>query len=174
MPRFLFIAPQDGDLPPKEIGWPDSFEIQKVDVEHAGKLLREQEFDGVFFPSDVAERRGLGLFESEAVLDQLPDGVALLGPDGVILRANERLLSWFGESAVGISLYEAMNNPRILSPDYCAINACISKRELTSSLLQMGDRYFRLNAVPLEYPYPDGETRIALTLRDTTRQTLQR
>ena len=174
MARFLLISTHDECCLPKDIGWPDGTEIEIVEIENAGKVLSEQNFDGVFFPRDVGQRRGLGLFESEAVLDQLPDGVALLDSSAKILRANQQLLKWFGSASLNQNIYEAMGNPKFIMPDECAIETCLSGQRQATSLLYTGELYFRLNAVPLLTPYPLDENRIVVTLRDVTRQTLQR
>ena len=115
MARFLLVSTHDECRLPKDIGWPDETEIEIVKIENAGRILEEQNFDGVFFPADLDQRRGLGLFESESVLDQLPDGVALLDSEGTIFRANQRLLQWFGESSIGRNIYEVMGNPKFIS-----------------------------------------------------------
>ncbi|MFY7876169.1 MAG: hypothetical protein ACOVQM_12030, partial [Pirellula sp.] len=52
---------------------------------------------------------------AEDVLNCLPDGVALLGPDLAILWANQCLQDWFGGvDRTGENFYSALANPEIV------------------------------------------------------------
>ena len=113
------------------------------------------------------------------ILDQLPDGVALLNHELRILWCN-RLLYEFtlrndsrcagahrasqpcpsassrgrrprpSDTLVGKTFYEAFGTPEIIGPDFCPLHTALGSGELAKSSLRVGEKtYFEVQARPV-------------------------
>ena len=82
--------------------------------------LRDNRISGVFLLGQTLQSAGL-LVQAGGILDQVPDGVVLLGPELKILWANSRLseLTQCDKPLAGTSFYDAFGTPEILGPDFC-------------------------------------------------------
>ena len=117
MPRFLLITDSSGDSLQEACKWPAGCELVPAGPAEFTVRVTEGGFDGIILSASLAVKRaGIGLFESEAVLDQLPDGVALLDVQGTVLRCNQKLREWFGDQLIGRNFHDSMGNPRVLGP----------------------------------------------------------
>ena len=83
-----------------------------------------------------------------AILEQLPDGIALVGADDRIRWANGRLATWCGRPDVrGLDFFEALGRPEPLGPDAAPFRAAIDTGRMTTTTLRTGDnRYFHVQA----------------------------
>jgi two-component system, sensor histidine kinase SagS len=144
-------------------------------------LLGEPDVVGVYVPVDPkgspqgAEwRLATQLGTTYALMDRLPDGLAIVDANGVLVWANERMRHWFpGPPLSGRQFYSALGRPEISGPDVHPLNTALQNRQTTSAQLSSGGRYFRVQFVPvLENT---GAVRyLMVSLVDTTETTTQR
>jgi CheY-like chemotaxis protein len=137
-------------------------------------------------PSPSSASRPPAAAESAAVLESLPDGVALLDESGMICWANRQLTAWCGGSldTAGRTLFEALGQPETVGtsaqPAGCAaadpLRAALDCRATTSATLRTADnRFFHLRAAPLdalEGAFPPA-ARLVVAVRDVTHAILE-
>jgi CheY-like chemotaxis protein len=84
------------------------------------------------------------------VLEQVPDGIALVRGDDTILWANGRLAGWCGRCDLcDLDFFEALGRPEMLGPDASPFRTAIETGRTTTSTLRTADgRYFHLQAAP--------------------------
>jgi CheY-like chemotaxis protein len=172
--------------------------IPKTRESNREKSQIEEKFDGSVLPrepaatvsdepthretprpaSSQAERpaREGGLVDSvlqaAAILDQLPDGVALLDYELKILWSNQQFRDFThrrdaprgdvfsgvsteqtlipavrpgpaaGDAVTGKSFYEAFGSPEILGPDFCPLHTALGSGELAKSSLRVGEKTY--------------------------------
>ena len=173
MSKVLYVT-KDKEHP---VGFPaDSVEVTYVEsCAKAIDLLRENKFDGLYYPTDERSRNSISdLIHSTAMMELIPDGVALLDAENRILKTNNRLTGWFeNNEMVGINFYDAVGTPTIIgtepSPLASARSTCKSRR----ATLAVNDRYFQLTVVPIVNG-PKQCEHLIVTLSDSTDSVLQR
>ena len=143
------------------------------------ELMREHEFDGLYYcggGDKSGEPKETSLAEvifNTAILDHVPDGIALLDSQNRILKTNVRLTSWFKNHKLGgLNFYEAIGQPTILGPEPSPLATCRSKRKPCVATISVGDRYFQLRVVPILDS--NGQTdRLLASLSDSTEAVLR-
>ncbi len=141
----------------------------------AMQLLRENEFDGLYFRASGGSQESLcDIIQSASILELIPEGMALLDGENKIVRANKRLAIWFENSnLVGLNFYEAIGNPTIIGSEPSPLASARSKLETSRATLSIGDRYYQLTVVPVL-----GDARpfeqLIVTMSDSTESVLQR
>lgn len=144
--------------------------------------LRAEPFDAVW----IARGRlpaGSELFrlqQSGRMLQDIPEGVALVDEQRTVLWANARLADW-AEDAVkdeagairnGVDFYEIFGMPEIMGPDYCPFSTVVALQQESSNTLHTRDnRYFQVQAAPLTDP--DAQNHMVVTVSDITAEILQ-
>lgn len=142
-------------------------------------LDRWTDFDQIIF-----ELRGVSdevkpticqkVIAAQCLLDQIPDGLALLDTDKNILWNNPRLTKWFpNETLVGLNFYEAIGKPIICGADPSPLDTSAQQNKHCKATLQHTDRFFRLNVAPIS----DNDGKVVclvVTLVDTTQATFER
>ena len=120
----------------------DRFEIVRVHSRlRAFAQLARHRFDAIYvIPAQDTDGLTIAKWtQSERILESLPEGVALLDAENVIIWANDRLKQWCGKTnVVETSFYEAFDGPEILGPDYSPFQAAISTGHATSTLIRRG------------------------------------
>lgn len=139
------------------------------------KIAREP-FDGVYVAADhfqAAVRLGR-MLESDRILEGMPDAVALLDADFVVLWANNQLLRWCNRgNIVGERLFTALGNPDVLGSDSYPLLRALQSGLATSSLLKTGDgQFYQMHAAPILDP-KDSSKHLVITIRDVTVETQQ-
>jgi len=134
-------------------------------------------YSGLFVASSHQEvtRRIAKLLENEQILDGMPDGVAMLDTNNIILWANSCLQRWtYRDDLIGQNFYTALNSPEILGPDYCPFHTAISTGQASGSTLRTEDnRYYHVHAAPvLHQTAPPSQ--LIVTIRDVTAEIIQR
>jgi two-component system, sensor histidine kinase SagS len=156
---------------------PESCEVVVAqDPIQALERLGEEKFDGVYVGFDhLAEAVRLGkLVENEQILHAMPDGVALLDADNVIVWCNARFQKCLGrEDVVGTGFYAALGSPEILGPDYSPFHSVHGSGVASDTTLRIGEnRYCHLHVAPVERPGgPAGH--VIVTIRDVTAEVQQ-
>ncbi len=142
-------------------------------------LVRWRDFDQIHFDlnglddnakPEVTQR----LIAGQCLLDEMPDGLILLDKDENILWTNKRLTYWFpNETLVGLNFYRAIGKPKICGAEQSPIASAVKHRKHCRSVLDLGDRCFRLNVAPIE-DETGAVTYLVATLVDTTVATHER
>ena len=86
--------------------------------------------------------------DAAAILEQLPDGIALVSRNDGICWANGRLAGWCGRSDVcGLDFFEALGRPEVLGPDATPFRTAIESGRMTTATLRTADnRYFHVQS----------------------------
>lgn len=175
--RVNFDFPSKGESFSTAEPLPDVTDVRLPSA--AVDLDRWTDFDQIIF-----ELRGVSdelkpkicqkVIAAQCLLDQIPDGLALLDTEKNILWNNPRLTKWFPkESLVGLNFYEAIEKPIVCGNDPSPLDSAIQKKKHCCASLHQSDRYFRLNVAPIF----DGEEQVVclvVTLVDTTQATFER
>jgi len=115
----------------------------------------------------------LGPGNAAAVLEHLPDGVALVLADNTITWSNARLAGWCGKPTLqGLNFFEALDSPEILGPDTQPFRTAIETgRTTTTTLRTLENRYFHLQVAA---GVIDRATAVAVAaMRDVTHTILE-
>jgi CheY-like chemotaxis protein/PAS domain-containing protein len=134
------------------------------------------------------------------LLDQLPDGAALLNHEFRILWCNRQLREFTAQSEserikpaqsesernksttnraedalIGKSFYEAFGAPEIIGPDFCPLHTALGSGELAKSSLRVGEKtYYEVQARPVVPDGGDAPNLLVVSVRDISAEVLQR
>jgi len=130
------------------------------------------------------------------LLDQLPDGAALLNHEFRILWCNRQLREFTAQtesdrgktpagplvpnnrpadSLIGKSFYEAFGGPEIIGPDFCPLHTALGSGELAKSSLRVGEKtYYEVQARPVLAEESDAPNLLVVSVRDISSEVLQR
>lgn len=140
------------------------------------KVLSTEDFDGLYVSGGhIHEALHLGhVLQQERLVDGMPDGVALLDSDNVIMWANGRFKLWTGkEDVIGLGFYAALDSPEILGPDFCPFHTALATCEPSSSTLRVSEnRYYQTHAAPVRDTEGPAQ-HLIVTVRDVTDEVLQ-
>ena len=125
-------------------------------------------------PDDPGEHTLEHLLRSSMILDDMPDGVALVNRDLQIIQANNRLIKWFpNQNLIGLNFYDAIGSPDIVSSEPSPIGRALARKEQGSATLQVDGNYYQLNVAPI-LDETGQVNMLVVTMRDSTAFTLQR
>ncbi|MBW3597229.1 MAG: response regulator [Planctomycetes bacterium] len=113
------------------------------------------------------------LLQNDRILDGMPDGVALLDMENVIIWSNQQMRRWSNRDVVGQNFYAALDSPEILGPDFCPFHTALATGQASGSTLKADEnRYYHVHAAPV---LDEGETprHLIVTVRDVTEEILQ-
>lgn len=137
--------------------------------------MAREEFAEVRFSGNAFHfgRDGVLAQQSDAMLRDMPDGVALVDDQRVILWSNRRLEAWAGGSGlVGQDFYEALSNPEIMGPDFCPFHTALATGQPSGMTLRTPDnRFFQVHAAPLGTDAQPHQ--LVVTISDITEEILQ-
>ncbi len=156
----------------------DSQEAEVVCVRstsEALELLSVERFDELrLVDSAVSISRDLLLTrQSDEMLRDMPDGVALVDDQRHILWANRRLQHWAGRNdLIGLDFYEGLSNPEIMGPDFCPFHTALATGHPSGMTLRTFDnRFFQVHAAPLQDT--EHANQLVVTVSDITEEILQ-
>lgn len=153
------------------------YEVVHFESVAAGlQSLQNDRFSGLFLLGEDVSVAGI-LLETGGLLEQIPDGLALLGEDLKILWCNSRLnkLTGRSEPLVGLSFYDAFGTPEILGPDFCPFHTALGSGESARSTLRVGDKsYFEVQGTPAFERGSDLPSYLVVMVRDVSADILQR
>ena len=176
-PRVLCVCSGDDS----DTGLPDQLQescqvIKVTSPLRALACLSRESFDGLYVTwPHLREVQRLGRIAPEVeILDEMPDGVALLDKGNTIVWANARFRAWAQEGeVVGKGFYSVLGSPEILGPDFCPFHTALATGEPSSSTLRAGqNRYFHTHAAPIHEPNGVPQY-LVVTVRDVTTEVLQ-
>ena len=155
-----------------EVVCPDS-------IEDSLEILQTGGFSGLFLCGSEMISAGL-LLQAGGILQQLRDGLALVGPNREVLWHNKRFQQLTGQVDTLTSriFYECFGTHEILGPDFCPLNTAFGMGEAAQSTLRVGDKtYYDIEATPV-FDGTSDEFAIAryliVVVRDTTSEVLQK
>ncbi len=178
----------DGHVPTSEVGG----DLPTAGAGSASFLSRQ---DSATI-ANILHTGGIG------ILDQLPDGVALLNHELRILWCNRLLYDFTlrndsaaparlcesvvteatpgkttrpSDALVGKTFYEAFGTPEIIGPDFCPLHTALGSGELAKSSLRVGEKtYFEVQARPVSTDGVESPNLLVVTVRDISAEVLQR
>jgi CheY-like chemotaxis protein len=177
VPKVLCVKQNQADPNSLPLKLDDGVEVTYVEsCAKAMELLRENEFDGLYYcdGTNDAGQASLGdLIHSAAIMELVPDGLALLDGQNNIIRTNQRLTSWFkNQNMVGLNFYEAIGAPTIIGAEPSPLASARSKNEARRATIAVDEQYYQLTVVPV---LNDGQSdHLIVTLSDSTENVLQR
>ena len=144
-------------------------------LETAIDQLTSSNCSAFYVDPDILKQSGAAIFSQHRILNQIPDGVALLDRENKICWANQRLISWFeNQKLVGLNFYDAIGKPDILGPAASPCTMAFATKRASKSLLVFPEqKYYELTAIPLMENGSEA-THLVTTLRDVTEEKIER
>ena len=155
----------------------DEYEVVHVYTRlRAFAQLARQKFAAIYiFPSEETDGLALAKWtQSERILDSMPDGVALLNNDNVIVWANECFTTWSDQGELtGLEFLAAFSGAKFVGPDYSPFATAKRTGKAAGSLLGCDNEvFYHVHAAPVQEE--DGHSKfLIVTVRDVTTQTRQ-
>lgn len=174
--RLLVIGPPDEHTKPLVEDLRVSF-----DVDHSSSLaeslrdLDNNKYFGCVVASEERQLTSALLLESAGIIEQIPDGLAVLDAKQNIIWANTRLNRMTDhENVAGLSFFDAFGTPEVMGPDFCPFNTALATRNSAKSHLRVGDKvYFEVHAAPVESLDPTAADLLIVTVRDVSVEVVQ-
>ena len=168
-PRIICWSPRGDERLPQAFA-----DSEWAFVERSEEVLEtflQGECDGFYVPHERLNDLEW-MFQKEQLLEQIPEGVALLDTDYNILWFNRQLAFWAEaegcQPSSGKSFYAILNSPEILGPDFCPFTtALVTGESATSMVKTAGNRYLKLHAVPIHSCF-DLPEMLVVTASDVT------
>lgn len=128
------------------------FEVVVSDsVESGLQRLQEGEVSGVFLCGEETSPAS-AMIQAGGLLDQLPNGYALLDTNERVVWCNESLRRLAGREAggEGLPFFDLFNNAQLQGPDFTPINTALATNQSTHGLMQVvGSRWLELQITPV-------------------------
>ena len=177
MPKVLLVNDARGSADSADSAKLFGDATQVVEADSTGnaiELLSHQDFDALYMcdAKDGGEsfRR---MLQSEAVLDCVPLGVALLDSQKRIIRANLRLREALESTDLsGQSFYECLGEISIVGGDPSPLSSAMAKLVPCKATLEKDDKYYSLFATPI-FNESNQCDQMVVTLRESTEQVIQ-
>lgn len=155
----------------------EHYEVTRFEsLEQSLESLHNGDTSGLLLFGDKAAIAGL-LMQAGQVLQSLPSGFVLLDQNRRVLWHNARFgqLTNSVESLVGRNFYHCFTSAEILGPDFCPLNTAFATNEPARSTLRVGDKtFYEVEATPIFEGDPDIPQYLALIIRDTSHEVLQK
>jgi len=152
----------------------DLFEtVEVTNAEDLPSLLEQGDYVGVIGTGE-AVHSGSGDDQqgwNERILEELPDGVALVNDENTIAWCNARFKQLIvGDEPNGADFFAVLGDPHILGPDFSPFNKAVVTGESSTTDLRVGEKkYYQLHVSPVSEPQAAGRELIAV-VRDITRE----
>ena len=125
--------------------------VSSESVESGLEELREGNFSGVFLCGDETSSAS-AMIQAGGLLDQLPDGYALLDTNERVVWCNSSLRRLAGREAggEGLPFFELFESAQLQGPDFTPINTALASNQSTHGLMQVaGSRWLELQITPV-------------------------
>jgi len=170
--RLILVGSLSHPVAESVSGLRDLFEIVEVpDVGKAQDLLGQGGYAAVLCAGPTRPeglpRGGPGW--DARLLEDLPDGVALVNGDGKLVWVNGRFRQLCGrDDVIGEGFYEAFGSPLILGPDFSPFATALATGEPATAKLQVGDKdFWELHVAPIR-GLPGGDGGLVVVVRHIT------
>lgn len=175
-PKVLLVGDSQVPTTPFAGALSEQYDVVRVDSSRTALAsLGTDGFAGVMIPAEqLGDAARLGrMLQNDRMLEQIPDGVALLDSDNNIVWANVKFREWCGENnGAGTNFYTALGSPEILGPDYCPFHTAKNAGASSNTTLRTeAGRYFHVHAAGLRDGGPNGN--LIVTVRDITKEMMQ-
>lgn len=150
--------------------------VHPKSLEECLTSVLEGRVSSIFLEGEKQDLAG-HLIQGGNFLDHLGSGLVLLNTSREVLWQNSRFreLSGNAQCVAGKSFYECFATAEILGPDFCPLNTALATNETARSTLRVGDKvYFEVEATPIFDSSPDLPQFLAVVVRDTSAEVLQR
>jgi CheY-like chemotaxis protein/GAF domain-containing protein len=171
----VLVLGDPGPAAAKWLGSLASEDVARADSwTNALARLQKEPFAAVLVnPTEPSVRKGLGgLLQSQAILDTLADGVALVDFDLRIRWVNRTFEAWCSGPPVGRGFFEALGLPQMEGPETRPFQTALTGKSATTRLHCRDNRYLDLLVTPVSQPNQPDQLLIALG-RDVTALVLQ-
>ncbi len=152
MPKILLFSRRRDRMSALAEQLGGKFEVVASDsVESGLQQLREGNFSGVFLCGEEISPAS-AIIQAGGLLDQLPDGYALLDPNERVVWCNASLRRLAGREAdgEGLPFFDLFNNAQLQGPDFTPINTALATNQSTHGLMQVvGSRWLELQITPV-------------------------
>jgi CheY-like chemotaxis protein len=176
-PKVLLFGARPDELAPVASGLRTQCDVIAVEGLAEGlSRLDESEVDGVCVVDERAPPADF-LLETGGVLQQIPDGVAILDLESRILWCNDRLhvLAGKTEPLKGAEFLDAFGTPEILGPDFCPVHTALGSGETARSTLRLGEKsYLQIEVTPVADRNDDFPRYLIAVARDVSDEVIQR
>lgn len=145
-------------------------------VTEAIDTLAQRDFDGVCVLGDEISPTSF-LLESRGLLQQIPDGLALLDEHYRVVWHNSRLAKLVGQDdrINGQAFFTLFRDPELLGPDFGPLHTALASGETARTLMRVGEMaYFELAATPISDDGDELPSHLLATVRDVSQQTVER
>ena len=145
-------------------------------VTEAIDSLARRKFDGICVLSDDIAPTSF-LLETRGLLQQIPDGLALLDDRYRVVWHNARLekLVKSDECIDGQGFFALFQNPELLGPDFGPLHTALASGETARTLMRVGEMaYYELAATPISDEPDELPSHLLATVRDVSAQTIKR
>ena len=125
--------------------------VSSESVESGLEELREGNFSGVFLCGDETSSAS-AMIQAGGLLDQLPDGYALLDTNERVVWCNASLRRLAGRESggEGLPFFELFDSAQLQGPDFTPINTALASNQSTYGLMQVtGSRWLKLQITPV-------------------------
>lgn len=140
------------------------------------ELLEGNEFSGICFLGP--ERIGSAVvLEAGGILEQVPDGIALVDPEQRIVWCNSRFLEQTGSDGpiTHQGFYDTFGSPEILGPDFCPFHTALATGQTARSVVRVGEKtYFEVLAEPINQTESEVPELLVAIVREVSTEVLQR
>jgi PAS domain S-box-containing protein len=155
----------------------DLFETVEIcETEDLPSLLKQGDYVAVFGAGEALERhfRADRRAWSERIVDDLPDGVALVDDENAVTWCNERFKQLgTRDDVIGANFYSVLGAPEILGPDFCPFHTALVMGESSTTKLRVGDKKcYQLHVSPVR-ERNGGAVSLIVVVRDVTSEILQ-
>ena len=152
MPKILLFSRRRESMSALAEQLGGKFEVVVSDsVESGLQRLQEGEVSGVFLCGEETSPAS-AMIQAGGLLDQLPNGYALLDTNERVVWCNESLRRLAGREAggEGLPFFDLFNNAQLQGPDFTPINTALATNQSTHGLMQVvGSRWLELQITPV-------------------------
>jgi CheY-like chemotaxis protein/PAS domain-containing protein len=144
--------------------------VASESVENGLERLREGNYSGVFLCGDDTAPAS-AMIQAGGLLDQLPDGYALLDTDERVVWCNASLRRLAGRESggEGVPFFDLFESAQLRGPDFTPINTALATNQPTRGLMQVsGSRWLELQITPVFERDADNPLGLIAVVRDVT------
>ena len=177
MPKILLFSRQRERISALAEHLSEKFEVVASEsVESGLQQLQAGDFSGVFLCGDESSQAS-AIIQAGGLLDQLPDGFALLDTNETIVWCNAslRLLAGREANGKGLRLFDLFDQAQLQGPDFTPINTALATNQSTQGLMQVsGSRWLKLQITPLFEESTESPLGLIAAVQDVTTEINER
>lgn len=177
LPQILIYGVSEQRLQPVVQGLAQQCRLIRAEsVTDAIRALAHEDVQGVCVLGASISPTGF-LLETRGLLQQIPDGLALLDASSNILWHNARLreLAKTDQALEGCPFFSLFANAELLGPDFGPLHTALASGETARTLMRVGEMCFlELSATPIANSGDEFPSHLLTTVRDVSSETIER